>query len=102
MPDSPISPVSLNDAKAHLRLDSADDDALVGRLLIAAAQFFENETNLILTDGSDVPQLLQQGILLMLGHLYENREAATDRTISEVPLAIQRIVLQYINPAVAG
>ena len=98
--NTPTSPVSLADAKSHLRIDSDHDDALVERLLIAAAQYIGNEIHRDLTDGSDVPQLLKQAVLLVVGHLYENREAATDRTITEVPMAVQRIVWQYQSPEV--
>lgn len=101
MPE-PISPISLAEAKAHLRIDASEDDALIGRLCIAATQFFENECNRVLTDGAAVPQLLKQGILLYMAHLYENREGVIDRTFTEVPMAVQRIIWQYSQPTVAG
>ncbi len=38
--------VSLADLKSHLRVDYTDDDALITTLALAAAQFFETQTNL--------------------------------------------------------
>lgn len=35
-------PISLEQAKLHLRADSADDDALIGALIVAARQLAEN------------------------------------------------------------
>lgn len=40
----------------------------------------------------DVPELIKHGAKWIIGHLYENREGAIDRTITEIPLGIQRIL----------
>ena len=99
---NPVSPISLEEAKQHLRVDADHDDEMIERLCLAATQYFENECNRILTDGNEVPQLLKQGILLYLAFLYEQREGVIDRTFSEVPLGVQRIAYMYAKPEVAG
>lgn len=43
----------------------------------------------------DVPQILKQCVLLMLGSMFENREGAIDRRIDVVPLAVESIVSQH-------
>lgn len=87
--------VSLEKVKEHLRLEADDvsqDSYLMG-LIGAADEFFARSCWI---DGDYVPEtlppLLSQGILLLVGHYFENREAATDRTITTIPIAIQSIV----------
>lgn len=43
---------------------------------------------------SAVPDDIKAAIYLMIGHLYENREDAIDRTISEIPMG-SRYLLDY-------
>lgn len=40
----------------------------------------------------DVPKKYRQAILLLLGHLYENREAVSDKPLKEVPFAIESLL----------
>lgn len=43
--------------------------------------------------GEDVPQALRQALLLLVGHLYENREAVTDtRALQTTPLAFEYLL----------
>lgn len=42
------SPVSLAEAKAHLRVYGTDDDGLIAGLILAAVQLAEKQTNLLL------------------------------------------------------
>lgn len=41
---------------------------------------------------SEVEQMIKDGMKLLIGHLYENREATTERTLTEIPLGA-RILL---------
>lgn len=43
-----IEPISLDEAKNHLKVDSADDNALITALITTARQFVENYTHRIL------------------------------------------------------
>jgi len=83
-----------------LRIVGTAYDTYLSRILIAATQFIEQETRVSLaaTDPSEVPELLKQAILLIAGHLFENREGAIDRRIDEIPLGVQRIIYQFISP----
>lgn len=43
----------------------------------------------------EVPATLKQAILLLVGHMYEHREAAAEKALSEIPLAVQSLL--WIN-----
>ena len=45
--------------------------------------------------GADVPADLKHAIRLLVGHLYNNREATSEATIKEVPLAFASILSRY-------
>lgn len=39
-----------------------------------------------------VPQTVKQAIFLIIGHLYEHREAITDKPLTEVPMAVESLL----------
>jgi uncharacterized phiE125 gp8 family phage protein len=41
---------------------------------------------------ADVPQTIRQAMLLLIGHLYENREAGTDRALTEIPFGVKSLL----------
>lgn len=43
----------------------------------------------------DVPQSLKQAMLLLIGHYYVNRQAVSDKTTSEVPMAVEALCMPY-------
>jgi uncharacterized phiE125 gp8 family phage protein len=42
-----------------------------------------------------VPTTIKQAMLLLIGHLYEHREAVTDRPLTNVPLAVDALLYPY-------
>ena len=175
-------PVTLQEAKSHLRVDAADDDALITSLITAARETVEHITRRALVtqtwdyfldafpsgdelalplpplravtsitykdkDGNvstfdasnyvvdtasepgrvvlkssatwpsatlwpasavtvqfdagyggaaDVPQAIKQGLLLLVGHLYENREAIVPGTVlREIPMGVDALLWPY-------
>lgn len=46
-------------------------------------------------DASDVPQGIKQAMLLLIGHWYENREAAAPENLSEHPKAVDALLAPY-------
>lgn len=44
---------------------------------------------------ANVPALVRSAILLMIGHLYNNREATTDQTVIELPLGVTKLLNFY-------
>ncbi|MDY6960316.1 MAG: head-tail connector protein [Pseudomonadota bacterium] len=45
--------------------------------------------------GSEVPMALRQAMLLMIGHWYANREAVSETSLSEVPMAAKWLFAPY-------
>ena len=171
-------PVSLVEAKLHLRVDIANDDSVITRNIYAATSFMENQAGIQMVNASwaytragfsdemklpitplssvssiayadvnnatktlassvyqvhtnekpglitlaygqswpdtigikndvtitfvagygtaaDVPYELKAACLLLVGHLYENRELSSTLTIKEVPMAFAALLSQY-------
>ena len=95
--------LTLDQIKKQLRIepDFIEDDAYLEHLGEVAEQAVENDLNrtLYVTDipeedlfGLRINVRHQQAMLLMVGQLYENREATSDLTMKEVPLAYQHLI----------
>lgn len=80
--------ISLEDAKAYLRVDTADEDAMIstlitsaGRLCVDVARLSDDQWAAINTDEEDpvlapVRETMKVAILYALGYLFEHREEA--------------------------
>ena len=80
--------ISLGEAKAYLRVDSADEDAMIGILLSAAerlcayvARLTNEQWEAVKSDTEDasllpVRETMKVAILYALGYLFEHREEA--------------------------
>jgi uncharacterized phiE125 gp8 family phage protein len=44
------------------------------------------------SSGSDVPESARAAMLLIVGNLYENREAATERSMSSLPMGVKALL----------
>lgn len=90
--------------KNHLRVDGADDDALIQAYTDAALSAFETWTNRKLVAALPDPvenhllitAAIQQGALLLIGHWYANRESATvGVSAAEVPMATKSLWMPH-------
>ena len=82
---------TLSETKLHLRVDHADEDSYISSLIDAAGA--------AVLDYLDVPELpdakpIMVAVLLLVGALYENREAVTDRPLADNPLYV-RLLAPY-------
>lgn len=80
--------ISLDEAKGYLRVDTADEDALIGALLSSAFQIcadvarLSDEQRAAVDSDEDDPALvpvretLRVAVLYALGYLFEHREEA--------------------------
>jgi uncharacterized phage protein (predicted DNA packaging) len=85
--------VTLEEAKAHLRVDTADDDALITMLIGAATDTVENWLSRPLMDGE--PDAIKVAIVQMVAHWYINTEAVSGETMTQLPLAYQELLAPY-------
>lgn len=78
-----MSQVSLDDAKRHLNLPLEEDfdDVLIGMYIAAAEEFMAQRLNRPLDpwdvddESIPLPVAVKQGILLLIGDFYANRES---------------------------
>lgn len=93
--------VTMDEAKAHLRIDGTEEDADITLRLAAAedaaAQYIDRP--LPWTDAAGlevpVPASVKAAILLMLGDLYSNREGGVFGTIHTVNPTVERLLWPY-------
>ena len=94
--------VSIELLKQHVRADDfSDDDNYLKHLIGAAEEFVRTSTNRtdedlkVLGGGEDWPKPLQQAVLLIAGHWYNQREAVSGVQMAEVPYTLQALVKPY-------
>ena len=92
--------LDLATVKMHLRVDSDEEDALIGGYVAAAKAHVEQhcDRKLVDTDPVEPEEMgltpdVEQAILLLVGHWYANREAVAVGTIATaMPLAVERLL----------
>lgn len=86
--------VTLATAKAHLRMDDDEEDDLIQAYLDAAHGHLEAIGVDMAVD--PLPPSVQSAVLLLTGHLFENREATfTGTGIVPVPYGVEMLVAPY-------
>ena len=93
--------ITLDEAKAHLRVLGTDDDAYITSIIKAAYLHAENYCNAVLlprTDGTgeNCDQLFNQAVLLIIGSMYELRSNEVVGTIvSRIPQNAYWVLNQF-------
>lgn len=96
-----MATVDLALLKKHVRADDfSDDDEYLTHLLTAAEQHVCRATNRsteeLLQMGDGIfPAELQQAVLLIAGHWYNQREAVSSVQMAEVPYTLQALIKPY-------
>lgn len=91
--------VTLEQAKAHLRVLHSHDDAYITTLIDIAAQHMLDYTDRADDDplfwsGSELKAPIMAAMLLLIGDLYANREAQTTAELKPNP-AFERLLWPY-------
>lgn len=95
-----MSTVDIALLKQHVRADDfSDDDVYLTHLLDAAEAYVCDATHrtpaeLAQEDGA-LPATLQQAVLLIAGHWYNQREAVSGVQMAEVPYTLQALIKPY-------
>jgi hypothetical protein len=90
--------IDLGLAKAQVRVTHDSENALIGSYIAAAQAWVERYTGLTLTE-EDTPPELDQTMLLLVGHWYQNREAAVVGTISgDLAMAVKELAGPFRTP----
>lgn len=85
--------VTLEKAKAHLRVDSGHSDEEIENM-IAAADDHLSSIGVDMT-ANPLPPALCHAVLLLVGHFYQNREATNDEQLRFTPLGVDRLIAPY-------
>jgi uncharacterized phage protein (predicted DNA packaging) len=97
-----MEPLTLSEAKIHLRVDGEDEDALISSLITASREVVENYTGYtvdeIVEQRGNFPESLKSAMKLLIGHLYANRESTIiGVSVSELPMASEYLMNPYRN-----
>jgi len=84
--------ITLEEAKTHIRVVGTDDDVEITAMIATAKAHIENYIGVVYADG-EAPAPVKSAALLMVGDLYENREAQTERPLSE-----NKAFIRLLNP----
>ena len=92
--------ITLEQAKAHLRITHDDEDTAIRAMIDAATVAAADYLNLPVADIiDDMPAPVHAAILLQVGDLYENRERQADRQLY-ASLTYERLLNPYRAMAV--
>ena len=76
--------LTLADVKLHCRIDTNDEDSLLGALIATATTAVADYMNVTSVD-STAAAPVKSAALLLVGTLYEHRESVSDRPFSKNP-----------------
>jgi len=91
-----MSIITVEDAKLHLNITDAADDVLLAGKIEAAEAWISRWLETPFAEMDTVPADLKEAVRMLVGHLYENREAAlVGIAAEEVPFGVWDIVNQH-------
>lgn len=85
--------VSLADAKLYLRVDFADDDAVIERLVTSASDHLKSQG--VDMGASPIPPAIEQAVLMLVSHFYNNSGATIELAQEASNNDIDRLIAPY-------
>ena len=86
-------PLTLDEVKQYLHLDSGAEDAYINILILLAAEMCENYTRLPLPE--TLPESYKQAMLVVIGYFFEQRDGSR----YDVPKVFYTLLLPYRKAA---
>jgi len=84
--------VSLEDAKAHLRIGFDADDAYITGIIEAAENYVESVGVAFATP---IQPAVRHAVLLITSHFYNNREAVTVEAVNAMPFGVNALLQPF-------
>lgn len=85
--------ISLVAAKLYLRVDFNDDDTDIDRMIAAASDHLKSIG--IDVDADPLPPAVEQAVLMLVAHFYENREAITNSQRASLDFGVDRLIAPH-------
>jgi uncharacterized phage protein (predicted DNA packaging) len=87
-----MSAVTLDDVKAHIRIAHSSEDSYLQSLLDAAENYV---ASIGVVEDSPPQPSIGHAILLLIGHWYSNREAATEAPPKAIAFGVDTLLAPY-------
>lgn len=84
--------VALADAKSHLRIGYAADDAYITGIIAAAENYVESVGVAFATP---IQPAVRHAVLLITSHFYNNREAVTAEAVNAMPFGVNALLQPF-------
>ena len=88
--------VSVDEVKAHLRIDQDEEDLYLESLIRQAQAAAEDYCRVSFED--DAPEPVRLAFLLFVGFYYENRDLPDRTTYGTMHIAFQHLLYPYRDP----
>lgn len=74
--------ITLDEAKAYLRVDTDDEDSLIGSLIVAAQNLCQDVARLEADEFEAAGEVAKIAVLFAVGYVYEHREDADAKELT--------------------
>lgn len=85
--------VTLDDVKIHLRIEIDDEDDYLESLIAVADAAVQDYC--LTTFDDDVPEPVKMACMLMIGYIYENRDAPDSTAYKAMRMAFEALLYPY-------
>ena len=87
--------LTVEEAKAHLRIQHEEEDAYLASLLLQAQAVAEDYCRVTFDDPA--PQAVRLAVLLMVSHYYENRDNPDKQVYVTMRMAFENMLYPHRN-----